>query len=126
MRRTGSCWPPRARLSFSQSVGGTVGDVLGLTIPSAASFGAFTPGVTATYNTSMAASVTHTAGSAALTVTDPSPTATGRLVNGAYSLASPAERAGDERGEPEHDVRAAQRDAGLTADAAGLRRPRIG
>ena len=79
----------KSSASFSQSVGGTVGNVLGLTIPAAASFGAFTPAVTATYNASMAATVTHTAGSAALTVTDPSPTATGRLVNGAYSLASP-------------------------------------
>ena len=116
----------KSSAGFSQSVGGTVPTVLGLSIPSAASFGAFAPGVTATYNTSMAATVTHTAGSAALTVTDPSPTATGRLVNGAYSLPSRAERACDERGEPEHGVRAAQRDPGLTADPAVLRRPRIG
>ena len=79
----------KSSASFSQSVGGTVGTVLGLTIPSAASFGAFVPAVTATYNTSMAATVTHTVASANLTVTDPSPTATGRLVNGAYALPSP-------------------------------------
>ena len=79
----------KSSTGFSQSVGGTVPTVLGLTIPQAGSFGAFTPGVTQTYNTSMGASVTHTAGSAALTVTDPSPTATGRLVNGAYALPSP-------------------------------------
>lgn len=79
----------KSSASFSQSVGGTVGTVLGLTIPSAASFGAFIPAVAATYNTSMAATVTHTVGSANLTVTDPSPTATGRLVNGAYALPSP-------------------------------------
>ena len=78
----------RSASGFSQSVGGTVPTVLGLSIPAAASFGAFTPGVTATYNTSMAATVTSTAASAALTVTDPSTTATGHLVNGAYSLPS--------------------------------------
>ena len=79
----------KSSAGFSQSVGGTVGTVLGLTIPSAASFGAFIPAVAATYNTSMAATVTHTVASANLTVTDPSPTATGRLVNGAYALPSP-------------------------------------
>ena len=78
----------KSSAGFSQSVGGTVGTVLGLSIPAAASFGGFTPGVAQTYNTTMAATVTHTAGSAALTVTDPGSTATGRLVNGAYALPS--------------------------------------
>ncbi len=79
----------RSTSGFSQSVGGTVPTVLGLTIPAAASFGGFAPGVTATYNSSMAGTVTSTAASADLTVTDPSTTATGRLVNGAYALTSP-------------------------------------
>ena len=37
----------------------------------------------------MAATVTSTAGDAALSVADPSPTATGRLTNGSFSLTQP-------------------------------------
>jgi hypothetical protein len=37
----------------------------------------------------VAASVTSSAGDAALTVADPSPAATGRLVNGSFTLAQP-------------------------------------
>ena len=44
----------------------------------------------------MTASVTSTAENAALSVADPSPTATGRLVNGAFSLPRRCRRA------PEH------------------------
>ncbi len=42
-----------------------------------------------TYDASTTATVTSTAGDATLSVTDPSTTATGRLVNGAFSLSEP-------------------------------------
>jgi hypothetical protein len=49
------------------------------------------PGVAREYETSVAAVVTSTAGDATLSVADPSPTATGRLTNGAFSLAQPVQ-----------------------------------
>jgi hypothetical protein len=70
-------------------VSGTVPPTLALTLGAAASFGAFAPGVTHDYDATMTANVVTTAGSATLTVSDPSATATGHLVNGAFSLASP-------------------------------------
>ena len=45
-----------------------------------------TPGVAQDYTTSTTATVISTAGDAALTVADPSPTNTGHLVNCAYAL----------------------------------------
>ena len=51
-----------------------------------ATFGAFTPGITKDYTASTQANVISTAGDATLSVADPSATATGRLVNGAFSL----------------------------------------
>ena len=51
-----------------------------------ASLGAFTPGVAKDYVTTLAANVISTGGEATLSVADPSPTATGRLVNGAFAL----------------------------------------
>ena len=47
-----------------------------------------TPGVAKTYTASTTASVISTAGDATLSVADPSTTATGRLVNGTFSLAA--------------------------------------
>ena len=44
------------------------------------------PGVDRTYDASTTATVISTAGDAALSVTDPSANATGRLVNGAFAL----------------------------------------
>jgi predicted dienelactone hydrolase len=73
----------------SGGVSGTVPATLSLTLGPAPTFGAFTPGVTNTYSATGAANVISSAGDAALSVTDPSTTATGRLVNGAFSLASP-------------------------------------
>ena len=70
------------------SVGGTVPATLALTLGTPASFGAFTPGVSKDYTTSMTANVVSTAGDAALSVADPSSTATGHLVNGTFSLPS--------------------------------------
>ena len=57
---------------------------MSLTLGTAASFGAFTPGVAREYNASTTATVTSTAGDAALRVSDP-----GHLVNGAFTLPQP-------------------------------------
>ena len=62
---------------------------LALTLGTPAQFGAFTPGVTRTYLASTTANVISTAGDALLSVADPSSTATGHLVNGAFSLPQP-------------------------------------
>jgi hypothetical protein len=70
-------------------VGGTVPATLSLTLGPAPSLGAFTPGVNGTYTATGTANVISSAGDAALSVMDPSPTATGRLVNGAFSLTAP-------------------------------------
>jgi hypothetical protein len=71
------------------NVSGTVPATLSLTVGGPASFGAFTPGLPRDYATTLGATVTSTGGDAALTVTDPDTTAPGRLVNGAFALASP-------------------------------------
>jgi X-Pro dipeptidyl-peptidase len=76
------------------TVGGSVPPTLSLTLGTPASFGAFTPGITRTYTASMTANVISSAGEAALAVSDPSPTATGHLVNGAFSLPQPLKAAG--------------------------------
>jgi hypothetical protein len=71
------------------SVGGSVPATLSLTIGGPASFGAFSPGITSDYLASTTANVISTAGDALLAVSDPSPSATGHLVNGAFSLPQP-------------------------------------
>jgi len=76
-------------------VSGTVPATLALTLGSPnVSFGAFTPGVTKDYTATTTANVISTAGDATLSVSDPSATATGHLVNGAFSLAEPLRVAG--------------------------------
>lgn len=70
-------------------VGGEVPATLSLTVGAPATFGAFAPGVGRDYAASMAANVVSSAGDAALTVADPSATAPGRLVNGAFALGEP-------------------------------------
>ncbi len=79
-------------------VGGTVDATLALTMGAPASFGPFTPGLGKDYYASTAASVISTAGDATLSVADPSSTATGHLVNGAFSLPSPLMAAGSTDG----------------------------
>jgi PKD repeat protein len=69
-------------------VSGTVPATLSLAVGPPASFGAFAPGVGRTYEASMGATVTSSAGDATLSVTDPGPNA-GRLVNGTFALAQP-------------------------------------
>jgi hypothetical protein len=86
---------PRATQTVVEGgVGGTVPATLALTLGNAASFGAFTPGVAREYTASTTATVTSTAGDAALSVADPSTTAPGRLVNGSFALAQPLEASG--------------------------------
>jgi hypothetical protein len=70
-------------------VSGTVPATLALTVSPSASLGTFTPGVGRDYEVPLAANVISTAGDAVLSVTDSSPVATGRLVNGAFALARP-------------------------------------
>jgi X-Pro dipeptidyl-peptidase len=70
-------------------VGGEVPGTLSLTIGGPASFGAFSPGLQRDYLATMGAGVTSTAANATLTVTDPSPVATGHLVNGPFMLPQP-------------------------------------
>jgi tripartite motif-containing protein 71 len=76
-------------VSSPGGAGGTVPAALVLSLGTAGSFGAFTPGVARTYTTAVAAEVLSTAGDAALTVSDPSNVAPGRLVNGAFALTQP-------------------------------------
>jgi X-Pro dipeptidyl-peptidase len=75
-------------------VGGTVPATLSLTLGAPASFGAFTPGVAKEYSASTTATVISSAADATLSVADPSPVATGRLVNGTFALASPLQGLG--------------------------------
>jgi hypothetical protein len=71
---------------INASVGGSVAATLALTMGTPATFGAFTPGIAKDYPANTTATVISTAGDATLTVADPSATATGHLVNGAFSL----------------------------------------
>ena len=66
------------------TVGGTVPATLALALGAPAQFGAFTPGVAKEYTASTTATVTSTAGDAALTVSDP-----GHLMNGSFALPQP-------------------------------------
>ena len=70
------------------NVSGSVPATLSLTLGTPATFGAFTPGVARDYTATMTANVVSTGGDAALSVADPSSTATGHLVNGTFSLPS--------------------------------------
>src|SRR4051794_3717679 len=72
--------------------GATVPATLALTLGTTAGFGAFTPGAAKDYDASLAATVTSTAGDAALSVVDPG-ASPGRLVNGAFALAQPVQAA---------------------------------
>ncbi len=81
--------PTPVTASEDGGVGGTVPATLSLTLGAAPGFGTFLPGVANDYTASTTGTVTSTAGDATLTVADPSTTATGHLVNGAFSLASP-------------------------------------
>jgi hypothetical protein len=70
------------------SASGEVPATLSLAIGAPAQFSPFIPGVAANYDASTSANVISSAGNATLTVSDPSDTATGHLVNGTFSLPS--------------------------------------
>ena len=74
-------------VSVEQPVGATVPATLSLSLGTPnANLGAFIPGVAGTYSSTIPANVISTAGDAALSVTDPSTNATGKLVNGTFSM----------------------------------------
>ncbi len=76
--------------SVTSPVSGAVPATLSLAVgTNAAGLGNFALGVAADYTASLAATVTSTAGEAALTAADSSATAPGHLVNGEYALAEP-------------------------------------
>jgi hypothetical protein len=68
-------------------VGGNVPATLSLSVSAPATFPAFTPGVDRDYEASTTANVISTAGDATLSVADPATANTGKLVNGAFTLA---------------------------------------
>ncbi|MDA0138771.1 LVIVD repeat-containing protein [Solirubrobacter deserti] len=70
-------------------VTGNVPATLSLSLGAAPGLGAFQPGVTQDYFGGTQATVISTAGSALLTVSDPSSTSTGHLVNGTFTMAQP-------------------------------------
>jgi hypothetical protein len=76
-------------VSEPAATGGAVTPALVLALGAGGGFPSFIPGLARTYTTTLAADVLSTGGDATLTVADPSSTAPGRLVNGAYALASP-------------------------------------
>jgi type 1 glutamine amidotransferase len=90
MNGDGSAPPaPRFVQDAPGTVSGSVPATLSLALGAAPSFPPFIPGVANTYTAGSTANVISTAGDALLSVADPSATATGRLVNGSFSLASP-------------------------------------
>jgi beta-glucosidase len=68
------------------TVSGTVPATLSLTLGAPATFGAFTPGVDATYTAGTTANVISTAGDGALSVSDPDTAHPGHLVNGSFVM----------------------------------------
>ncbi|HEX6026317.1 MAG TPA: M14 family zinc carboxypeptidase [Solirubrobacter sp.] len=70
-------------------VSGTVPATLSLALSGPATFAPFTPGVDGTYDASTTANVISSAGDGVLSVSDPSATNTGKLVNGSFTLAQP-------------------------------------
>jgi amidase len=69
------------------TVSGSVPATLSLSLGTPATFAPFTPGVNGTYEASTTANVISTAGDATMSVADASSNATGRLLNGSFSLA---------------------------------------
>jgi PKD repeat protein len=70
-------------------VGADVPTLLALSLGGPATIGPITPGVSRDYTATVPATVTSTAGDAALSVVDPDAAQPGKLVNGTYVLASP-------------------------------------
>jgi hypothetical protein len=70
-------------------ISGTVPPTLSLSLGAPAAFGTFMPGVARTYSATTTVDVISTAGDATLSMSDPSTSATGRLVNGSHTLSEP-------------------------------------
>ncbi|MBE2317195.1 ThuA domain-containing protein [Solirubrobacter sp. CPCC 204708] len=68
--------------------------MLALDLDATADLGSFLPGTTATYSATLTGKVTSSEAASALTVHDPSPNATGKLVNGSYALPQPLQLRG--------------------------------
>jgi glucose/arabinose dehydrogenase len=81
--------PATTKTEAPGSVSATVPGVLALSFGASANLGAFMPGVDRDYTASLSGTVTSSESTAALTVHDPSATATGRLINGPWSLPQP-------------------------------------
>lgn len=79
---------------FPGQVGGTVPATLSLTMGAPATFPTFVPGLAREYTATTEPTVISTAGDAALSVSDPSTTNTGHLVNGTFSLPQPLQGLG--------------------------------
>jgi hypothetical protein len=77
---------PLTSTSETSTVGGVATQTLALTLGAPATFTPFAPGVTQDYFASTTATVTSSAGNAALMVQDASSTATGHLLNDVYAL----------------------------------------
>jgi hypothetical protein len=73
---------------------GTVPATLALTLGAPASFGQFVPGLAKEYTATTTGTVVSSAGDAALTVSDPSASHPGHLVNGAFALTQPLQGLG--------------------------------
>ena len=69
--------------------GGETPATLNITLGASSPFAPFIPGIAKDYTTTVAATLTSTAGDATLWVADPSAANTGKLVNGAYALETP-------------------------------------
>jgi hypothetical protein len=87
--------------SVTSPVSGAVPATLSLALGNtAAGLGSFALGVATDYATSLPATVTSSAGDATLTAADPSATAPGHLVNGAYALAQPLQLRATDAADP--------------------------
>ncbi|MDA0170766.1 alkaline phosphatase [Solirubrobacter taibaiensis] len=80
---------PATSTPVGGDIGGAVPATLALTVGGPAAFPAFTPGVARDYTAALMANVVSTAGVATLSVADAGTNVPGRLVNGAFSLATP-------------------------------------
>src|SRR6478609_4138387 len=80
---------PATSTPVGGDIGGAVPATLALNVGGPAAFPAFTPGVARDYTAALTANVISTAGVATLAVADASTNVPGRLVNGAFSLATP-------------------------------------
>ena len=80
---------PEIVVAATQPVGGTVPATMSLTLGTPAAFGNFLPGVARDYDASTTATTVSSAGDATLSVSDPSATAPGHLVNGTAALTLP-------------------------------------